>query len=102
VGGSDDEAVCTKRCWAGAPPTWRLGNLESQCQTTTPSLNGPVKHPRWQCPRCGTVIYFFGATSHMNRCWPGWERWREGLNRGAETDPDRTAETDSEIREDDQ
>ena len=27
-----------------------------------------VKHPKWKCDKCGTVIHFAGATSHMNRC----------------------------------
>jgi hypothetical protein len=29
----------------------------------------PVKHPHWQCPRCNAIMFWFGATSHMNRCW---------------------------------
>jgi hypothetical protein len=43
-----------------------------------------VEHPQWQCPRCGTVIFWIGATSHMNRCWVGWEPWREELRKTAE------------------
>ena len=39
-------------------------------------------HPHWQCPRCGIVICWFGATSHMNRCqakqWVAeWEQSQE-------------------------
>ena len=35
-----------------------------------------VKHPHWQCLRCGTVMFWFGATSHKNRCMVGGEPWR--------------------------
>jgi ribosomal protein S27AE len=41
-----------------------------------------VKHPRWQCPRCGQVIFWFGATSHKNRCTIGDEPWRKKLEKG--------------------
>ena len=34
VGGSDDEAARTGRCRARAPPSGRLGNWSSACQTT--------------------------------------------------------------------
>lgn len=26
-----------------------------------------VGHPKWQCPDCGRIMFWFGATSHMNR-----------------------------------
>jgi hypothetical protein len=39
-------------------------------------------------------MFFFGATSHMNRCWPGWERWREQVERtSGEAETDDAAET---------
>ena len=43
-----------------------------------------VKHPHWQCPRCGTIMFWFGATSHLNRCREGEEPWREALRRAPE------------------
>jgi len=33
-----------------------------------------VKHPRWECPRCGQVMFWFGASSHQSRCTVGDER----------------------------
>lgn len=30
-----------------------------------------VKHAHWQCPRCGTIMFWFGAASHVNRCRGG-------------------------------
>jgi ribosomal protein S27AE len=27
-----------------------------------------VEFPHWKCPRCGTVMFWIGATSHKNRC----------------------------------
>jgi hypothetical protein len=32
------------------------------------SCTRPVKHPHWQCPQCGIIMFWFGACSHMNRC----------------------------------
>jgi len=28
---------------------------------------GRVKHPNWQCPKCGQVLFWAGAASHMKR-----------------------------------
>jgi ribosomal protein S27AE len=43
-----------------------------------------VKHPHWQCPRCGQVMFWFGATSHMNRCKVGEEPWRKALRKAVD------------------
>ena len=41
-----------------------------------------VKHPHWQCPRCGIVIRWAGANSH-DRCRVGDEPWRKVLREAA-------------------
>ena len=35
--------------------------------------------PQWQCPRCGRIMFWFGAASHLNRCREGEESWPEAL-----------------------
>jgi hypothetical protein len=39
-----------------------------------------VEHPQWQCPRCKTVMFWLGATTHKRHC-DGEEPWREALRR---------------------
>ena len=38
----------------------------------------PVKHPHWQCPGCGEIIYHLGAGHHAHGC-------PSGLRKGAES-----------------
>ena len=38
-----------------------------------------VKHPRWQCPGCGAVMFYIGASHHIGGCdeHPGCEKYKE-------------------------
>lgn len=42
-----------------------------------------VKHPHWQCPGCGEIIYYLGAAHHIGGCkdHPGCEKYQEAKYR---------------------
>ena len=49
------------------------------------SCTRPVKHPHWQCPGCGKIIYYLGAGHHAHGCkdHPGCEKYQEAKYRAS-------------------
>ena len=49
------------------------------------SCTRPVKHPHWQCPGCGKIIYYLGAVHHAHGCkdHPGCEKYQEAKYRAS-------------------